>query len=59
MKPASLHGTLGSVTIGHVTFDDLAGLEDIKKSLEMAVLWPLTHAQAFARMGITRPKGIF
>lgn len=57
LTPASLKGTLGVVTTGNTTFSELGGLDDIKKSLEMAILWPIKHSEAFHRLGIPRPRG--
>ena len=41
-----------------VTWEDIGGLEDIKQNLREAVEWPLTHPEAFKRMGIKPPRGI-
>jgi transitional endoplasmic reticulum ATPase len=35
------------------------GLEDLKNKLKESVEWPLKHPEAFTRMGIRAPKGIF
>lgn len=59
MKPASLKGTLGTITVGQLSYDSLVGIDNVKKSLEMAILWPLQHGNAFKRMGIAVPKGQF
>ena len=32
------------------TWDDIGGLEDVKRRLRQAVEWPLRHAEAFARL---------
>ena len=40
------------------TWDDIGGLEDVKRRLRQAVEWPLRHAEAFARLGLSPPRGI-
>ena len=41
-----------------ITWDDIGGLDDVKKRLRQAVEWPLHHADAFKRLGLRPPKGI-
>lgn len=41
-----------------ITWDDIGGLDDVKKRLRQAVEWPLHHADAFKRLGLRAPKGI-
>ncbi len=47
-----------SIDVPNVTWDDVGGLEKIKQYLNEMVEWPLKHPEAFAKMGITPPKGI-
>ena len=42
----------------NITWNDVGGLEEIKKRLIEAVEWPLKHAALFARANIRPPKGI-
>jgi transitional endoplasmic reticulum ATPase len=42
----------------NITWNDVGGLEEIKKRLIEAVEWPLKHAELFARAKIRPPKGI-
>ncbi len=42
----------------NITWNDVGGLEEIKKRLIEAVEWPLQHAELFARAKIRPPKGI-
>jgi SpoVK/Ycf46/Vps4 family AAA+-type ATPase len=37
---------------------DVGGLEDIKRRLRQAVVWPSRHAGAFARLGLAPPRGV-
>ena len=44
--------------IPDVSWDDVGGLEDVRKLLTEAVEWPLRHAQAFEHVGVRASKGI-
>ena len=41
-----------------MAWDDIGGLEEVKLRLRQAVEWPLKHAAAFARLGLTPPRGV-
>ncbi|CAI7867117.1 unnamed protein product [Closterium sp. NIES-54] len=41
-----------------VTWNDIGGLEGVKKRLQMAVEWPLQHPEAFQRLALTPPRGV-
>lgn len=41
-----------------VAWDDIGGLEDVKRRLRQAVEWPLLHAADFKRLGLTAPRGV-
>ncbi|EMS48171.1 Cell division control protein 48-like protein B [Triticum urartu] len=41
-----------------VSWDDIGGLKDLKKKLQQAVEWPIKHATAFARLGISPVRGV-
>ena len=41
-----------------VTWDDVGGLQDVKRTLIEAVEWPLTWAPLFARAGVRPARGI-
>lgn len=40
------------------SWDDIGGLPQVKKRLRQAVEWPLTHADAFKRLGLQPPRGV-
>ena len=41
-----------------VTWDDVGGLEDVKRLLIESVEWPLRYGSLFAHAGVRAPKGI-
>ncbi len=41
-----------------VTWDDVGGLNDLKRDLKEAVEWPLKYGTRFRKMGIRSPKGV-
>ncbi|WP_129629009.1 CDC48 family AAA ATPase [Candidatus Oscillochloris fontis] len=44
--------------IPDVTWEDVGGLEDVRRLLIEAVEWPLRHARAFEHIGVRTPKGV-
>jgi transitional endoplasmic reticulum ATPase len=46
------------VEIPNVTWDNVGGMEDVKREITEAVEWPIKHPDKFKRMGIKPPKGI-
>ncbi len=42
----------------NVKWEDVGGLDRVKEQLIEAIEWPLKHPEAFAKVGITPPKGI-
>ncbi|XP_021756682.1 cell division control protein 48 homolog B-like [Chenopodium quinoa] len=47
-----------TVEIPKVSWDDIGGLNELKKKLRQAVEWPIKHAGAFSRMGVSPIRGI-
>ncbi|XP_076446620.1 ATPase family gene 2 protein homolog A-like isoform X2 [Babylonia areolata] len=43
--------------VPQVRWSDIGGQEEVKLKLRQAVEWPLTHPEAFHRLGITPPAG--
>ncbi|KAG2179539.1 hypothetical protein INT44_006386, partial [Umbelopsis vinacea] len=39
-------------------WDDIGGLEDVKKKIKQATEWPLLHKETFKRLGLKPPRGI-
>ncbi|KAI7845553.1 hypothetical protein COHA_000844 [Chlorella ohadii] len=47
-----------AMEVDPVSWDDVGGLEDVKQKLKQAVEWPLQHADAFQRLGLSPPRGV-
>jgi transitional endoplasmic reticulum ATPase len=47
-----------SVELAPVTLDDVGDLADVKEILTESVLWPLSYPDAFARLGVSPPRGV-
>ncbi|XP_050230454.1 cell division control protein 48 homolog B-like [Mercurialis annua] len=47
-----------TVEIPKVFWEDIGGLKDLKEKLQQAVEWPIKHAAAFSRMGISPVRGV-
>jgi transitional endoplasmic reticulum ATPase len=46
------------VEVPNVGWDDVGGLDDVKRELIESVEWPLKHAEIFKTAGIKPPRGI-
>ncbi|CAM9261287.1 unnamed protein product [Hapterophycus canaliculatus] len=47
-----------AVEVPSVKWGDIGGMEGVKQSLREVVEWPLRHPEAFARMGMSPPRGV-
>jgi transitional endoplasmic reticulum ATPase len=47
------------IEVPNIKWDDVGGLESVKKDLREAIEWPLKYPEMFKRMGIKPPRGIF
>jgi len=56
VEPSALREVF--VEVPSVKWDDVGGLDDVKKQLIEAVEWPLKHADLFARAGVKPAKGL-
>ncbi len=55
VQPSALREIL--VQIPDVTWDDVGGLEDLKRQLREGIELPIRHAEAYQRLGIRPAKG--
>jgi transitional endoplasmic reticulum ATPase len=56
VEPSGMRGV--SVEVPSATYDDVGGLEEVKRELVRAVEWPIRYPDLFGSIGITPPKGI-
>ncbi|MDK2876902.1 MAG: transitional endoplasmic reticulum ATPase [Archaeoglobaceae archaeon] len=56
IEPSAMREVL--VEIPKVTWEDVGGLEDVKREIIEAVEWPLKFPEKFSKFGIKPPKGI-
>mmetsp|Transcript_26025 Transcript_26025/g.29786 ORF Transcript_26025/g.29786 Transcript_26025/m.29786 type:complete len:798 (+) Transcript_26025:485-2878(+) len=55
-NPSSLRETV--VEVPNVSWDDIGGLEDVKKNLQEMILYPIEHPDKFHKFGMTPSKGV-
>jgi transitional endoplasmic reticulum ATPase len=55
-NPSSLRETV--VEIPDVSWDDIGGLEDVKKNLQEMILYPIEHPDKFHKFGMNPSKGV-
>ncbi|XP_005377205.2 PREDICTED: spermatogenesis-associated protein 5-like protein 1 [Chinchilla lanigera] len=58
IQPSAMRSAIGLLDVRPVGWEDIGGLEDVKLKLKQSVEWPLKFPQAFARMGLTPPRGL-
>ncbi|MHA1836062.1 MAG: CDC48 family AAA ATPase, partial [Candidatus Odinarchaeia archaeon] len=56
VEPSALREVM--IEVPNVKWDDIGGLEEVKRELIEAVDWPLKYPDAFERIGIRPPSGI-
>ena len=55
-NPASLRETV--VEVPNVKWEDIGGLEDVKKNLQELILFPIEHPEKFHKFGMMPSKGV-
>merc|ERR1711976_788019 len=55
-NPSSLRETI--VEVPNVTWDDIGGLEEVKKHLNEMILYPVEHPEKFQKFGMKPSKGV-
>ncbi|RLI85027.1 MAG: AAA family ATPase [Archaeoglobales archaeon] len=56
IEPSAMREVL--VEVPKVTWNDVGGLEDVKREIVEAVEWPLKYPEKFKKFGIRPPKGV-
>jgi len=56
VEPSALREVL--IDTPDVEWEQIGGLDDIKKRLRQAVEWPVNHPESFRNLGIRPPRGI-
>jgi len=56
VEPSAMREVL--IEVPKVTWEDIGGLEDVKKLLKESTEWPLKYPESFERIGIRPTKGI-
>jgi transitional endoplasmic reticulum ATPase len=56
IEPSAMREVL--VEVPKVSWEDVGGLDDIKREVVEAVEWPLRYPQKFKKFGIKPPKGV-
>jgi len=56
VRPSAMREVL--VETPSTKWEDIGGVEDVKRDLREAIEWPLKYPESFTRMGITPPKGV-
>jgi len=56
VRPSAMREVL--VETPNIGWNDVGGLDNVKRELKEAVEWPLKYPQSFKRLGIRPPKGI-
>ncbi|KAF6729542.1 Transitional endoplasmic reticulum ATPase [Oryzias melastigma] len=55
-NPSALRETV--VEVPNITWDDIGGLEDVKRELQELVQYPVEHPDKFLKFGMTPSKGV-
>ncbi|XP_027780846.1 ATPase family gene 2 protein homolog B isoform X4 [Marmota flaviventris] len=58
IQPSSFRSVIGLMDIKPIDWEQIGGLEDVKRKLKQSIEWPLKFPQDFIRMGLTQPKGL-
>eukprot|EP00070_Physeter_catodon_P035600 XP_028342494.1 cell division cycle protein 48 homolog [Physeter catodon] len=55
-NPSSLRETV--VEVPNVKWDDIGGLEDVKRNLQEMILYPIDHPEKYEKFGMSPSRGV-
>ncbi|XP_072258518.1 ATPase family gene 2 protein homolog B [Pyxicephalus adspersus] len=58
IRPSTARSAIGQVEFKPIHWEQIGGLEDVKRLLKQCIEWPMKYPEAFLRMGLTLPKGV-
>lgn len=56
VEPSAMREVL--IEIPNIKWEDVGGLEEVKKSMKEVIEWPLKYSDSFERLGIKPPAGV-
>ena len=56
VEPSAMREVM--IEVPNIRWENIGGLEDVKKLLKETVEWPLKYAESYSRLGIRPPTGI-
>ncbi|GLD55905.1 spermatogenesis-associated protein 5-like protein 1 [Lates japonicus] len=56
--PSCLRSSLGRTELSPVSWEQIGGLDEVKLKLRQSIEWPMMYPEAFARLGLSRPRGV-
>lgn len=56
VQPSAIREIL--IEVPNISWDDVGGLEEVKKLLKEAVEWPLKNPESYRDIGVEAPKGV-
>ena len=56
VRPSAMREVL--VETPNTKWDDIGGIDSVKRDLREAVEWPMKYSDSFSRMGVQPPKGV-
>jgi transitional endoplasmic reticulum ATPase len=56
VQPSAMREVL--IETPNIRWEDIGGIESVKRDLKEAIEWPLKYPDSFQRMGIRPPKGV-
>ncbi|MFA4960327.1 MAG: CDC48 family AAA ATPase [Candidatus Pacearchaeota archaeon] len=56
VQPSAMREVL--IETPNISWDDIGGIDSVKRDLREAIEWPLKYPNSFLRMGIRPPKGV-